>query len=122
MEHTATSIIEMARGAFIERTDYEMARVIENILDPNTNPTAKRKITLTLELVPNSERTNISVNVTAKSTLAATSAVTTMLYVAGSNSTGEMQVVEMVPQTPGQLSLDGEEQSPPAMLKLVKNA
>lgn len=122
MEQNATSIIEMARGAFIERTDYEMARVIENILDPNTNPTAKRKITLTLELIPNSERTNISVNVTVKSALAATSAVTTMLYVAGSNSTGEMQVVEMVPQVPGQMSLGGEEQTAPAMLKLVQNA
>lgn len=28
------SILEMARGAFLERADCEMARVIENILDP----------------------------------------------------------------------------------------
>ena len=39
------SIMQMARGAFEERVDYEMDRVIQNILDPNTKATAKRKIT-----------------------------------------------------------------------------
>lgn len=31
------SIIDMARGAIKERADYEMTRVVENILDPNTS-------------------------------------------------------------------------------------
>ena len=30
------SIMSMARGAFEERVDYEMDKVIQNILDPNT--------------------------------------------------------------------------------------
>lgn len=38
------SIMSMARGAFEERVDYEMDKVIQNILDPNTKATAKRKI------------------------------------------------------------------------------
>lgn len=38
------SIMQMARGAFEERVDYEMDKVIQNILDPNTKPTAKRNI------------------------------------------------------------------------------
>lgn len=42
------SIIDMARGAIKERADYEMTRVVENILDPNTSATAARKITITL--------------------------------------------------------------------------
>ena len=46
------SIMRMARGAFEERVDYEMSRVIDNITDPNTKATAKRKITLTIELIP----------------------------------------------------------------------
>ena len=46
------SIMRMARGAFEERVDYEMDKVIQNILDPNTKATAKRKITLTMELTP----------------------------------------------------------------------
>lgn len=66
------SIMSMARGAFEERVDYEMDKVIQNILDPNTKATAKRKITLTIELTPDDERRTIGVSVTAKSTLAAT--------------------------------------------------
>ncbi len=47
------SIMSMARGAFEERVDYEMDKVIQNILDPNTKATAKRKITLTMPLHDN---------------------------------------------------------------------
>lgn len=45
------SIIDMARGAIKERADYEMTRVVENILDPNTSATAARKITITLTAI-----------------------------------------------------------------------
>lgn len=31
-----TSILEMARGAIIERADYEMAKIMQNITDANT--------------------------------------------------------------------------------------
>lgn len=72
------SIMSMARGAFEERVDYEMDKVIQNILDPNTKATAKRKITLTIELTPDDERRTIGVSVTAKSTLAATNPVEVM--------------------------------------------
>lgn len=62
------SIMSMARGAFEERVDYEMDKVIQNILDPNTKATAKRKITLTIELTPDDERCTIGVSVTARPT------------------------------------------------------
>ena len=55
------SIIDMARGAIKERVDYEMTRVVENILDPNTSATAARKITITLNLKPDDTRQNIAV-------------------------------------------------------------
>lgn len=67
-----SSILQMARGAFQERVDYEMGRVVDNILDLNTKATAKRKITLTIELTPDDERQTISVAVQAKATLAPT--------------------------------------------------
>lgn len=57
------SIMSMARGAFEERVDYEMDKVIQNILDPNTKATAKRKITLTIELTPDVEaRQGVALN------------------------------------------------------------
>lgn len=116
---TKESILQMGQGAFAERADYEMSRVIDNILDPNTKATAKRKITVTLELVPNEERTQISVNVTAKATVAPTNPATTTLFVTGDEN-GELAVVEAVPQVPGQMTMSGETQEEPKILKLLK--
>ncbi len=120
MNKNYDSILRMARGAFEERVDYEMNRVIQNILDPNTKATAKRKIALTIELTPDDERQQIQVSVAAKSTLAGTNPVTTALYVTGDEK-GELAFVEMVPQIPGQMRMDGAEQEPPKLLKLARN-
>ncbi len=118
----AKSILEMGRGAFIERADYEMARVMDNILDANTKPTEKRKIVLTMEFIPDDNRQNVQVKVTAKSVLAATNPVTTSLYIADNGYTGAAQVVEMTPQIPGQMDMTGGEQETPPTLKLIKFA
>lgn len=112
------SILEMSRGAIMERVDYEMGKVIDNILDPNTKANAKRKLTITLELVPDNERQQIVVQTTAKSTLVPTTPIITSLYVTGDGN-GEMAVVEMVPQIPGQMGMDGGEQDSPKLLKFV---
>lgn len=66
------SILEMSMGAILERVDYEMGKVIDNILDLNTKPTGKRKITVTLELIPSADRKTITVQTTAKSSLVPT--------------------------------------------------
>lgn len=116
-----SSIPQMARGAFQERVDYEMGRVVDNILDLNTKATAKRKITLTIELTPDDERQTISVAVQAKATLAPTNPVATALCIT-SDGNGEMVVAEMVPQIPGQINMDGTQQEAPKILKLVQTA
>ena len=113
------SILEMARGAISERVDYEMGRVMENILDANTKPTEKRKISLTIEFTPDDDRQTIAVSVTAKSSLAATTPIKTALY-AGVDSFGEFHAVEMTPQIPGQESFDGREQEPAPILRIAK--
>lgn len=38
------SVLEMAMGAIAEITDYEVERVVANIMDPNTAAKAKRSI------------------------------------------------------------------------------
>lgn len=121
MNDVRTSIMQMAKGAFEERVDYEMNKVIDNILDTNTSATAKRKITLTIELVPDSERQKINVAVTAKSTLAATHPVATSLYITNDGN-GEIVVAEMVPQIPGQIDFNGNVQEQPKILKLMHDA
>ena len=114
------SILEMSMGAILERVDYEMGRVLDNILDPNTKPTGKRKITISLELVPSADRRIITVLTTAKATLVPTDPVTTSLYITNQPSTGEMVVAEMVPQVPGQTALDGTEQAQPKILNFKR--
>jgi hypothetical protein len=119
MEDIKTSILEMAGGAIKERADYEMSRIIDNILDCNTKASKKRTLTLTVELIPDDERQQIRVNVTAKSKLEPTNPVATSLYIAGDEN-GELCAVEMVPQIPGQRNIDGGEQGEPKILKLAK--
>lgn len=114
------SILEMSRGAILERVNYEMGKVIDNILDPNTKPDAKRKLTLTLTLTPSADRKTIHVQTTAKSTLVSTDPVTTGLYITSNPGSGEMMVAEMVPQIPGQLDFSGGEQAEPHILKFDK--
>ncbi len=121
-EAVKKSILEMARGGFLEQVDYEMAKVIDNILDPNTKATGKRKITVTMDLVPDDSRQKIAVSFSTKLALVAVNPLTTNLYVMGQDGTGEVCVVEMVPQVPGQMSLDGAEQEHPALLKIIKTA
>lgn len=116
------SLLEMARGAFLEQVDYEMAKVIDNILDPNTKATGKRKITVTMELTPDDSRRQIGVSFATKLALVATNPLTTSLYVIGDTGTGEMCVVEMVPQIPGQMELNGAEQERPPQLKIIRTA
>lgn len=111
------SILQMARGAIMERADYEMAGLLANILDPNTSATAKRKLTLTLELKPDDDRQTITISCTAKPTPAPTNPVVTSLYVVD-----EDNVVEMVPQIPGQTRMDGGSQEAPPVLKIIKHA
>lgn len=116
------SILEMSMGAILERVDYEMGKVLDNILDPNTKATGKRKITVGLELIPSADRKTITVQTTAKSALVPTDPVTTSLFITSQPDTGEMLVAEMVPQVPGQLGMDGGEQDSPKILKFNRQA
>ena len=115
-----SSILDMAMGAIEERVDYEMGHIVDNILDPNTEAKKKRKLVLTLEFQPDSNRQVITVSTTAKSALVPTDPVMTTLYVAAEPGTGQLQVVEMVPQVPGQMALDGDEQDEAKVLKFER--
>ena len=118
MSDNRKSILQMAKGAIEERVDYEVNRVVDNILDQNTKATGKRKIVLTIEFTPDDAREMIGVSVTAKSTLQATNPVTTSLCITN-DFNGEMCVAEMVPQVPGQVNMGGDVQESPKILKLV---
>lgn len=90
------SILEMSMGAILERVDYEMGKVMDNILDPNTKATAKRKISVTLELIPSADRRTITVQSTAKCSLTPTDPVTTSLYITNAPSTGVDYLLDLL--------------------------
>lgn len=116
-ERQEKSILEMGRGAIMERADYEMSAMIRNILDPNTSAKAARKLNITLTFKPGDDRQTIVMDCVATSKLASTNAVTTMLYVLDENT-----IVEMAPQIPGQMAVDIGEQETPPKLRLIKTA
>ena len=113
------SVLRMAQGAFEERVDRAMAEAIDNILDPNTKATAKRSITLNIELRPDEERSHIEVSVSVKTKLATLNPVPTSLAIVADDN-GELVVAGMVPQVPGQMSMAGDIQEEPKILKLLE--
>ena len=64
-ERQEKSILEMGRGAIMERADYEMRAMIRNILDPNTSAKAARKLNITLTFKPGDDRQTIVVECVA---------------------------------------------------------
>ena len=112
------SILQMARGAIQERVDYEISRIVENILDYNTEACLERKLTLTIKLKPDENRQYIKIAASAASKLAPATPVGTTLGIAA-DSNGEMVIVESVPQVPGQMNLEGTEQETPKMLRIA---
>ena len=112
----AKSVLEMARGAIAERADYEMTRIIQNIMDVNTRPDRKRTLTLILEITPDAERKNLRLMCTAKSKLEPTNPVSTSLYITNDEN-GDFAVVELMPAE--QLDLFSAEQELPALLRLA---
>lgn len=121
MESTRRSVIDMAQGAVKERLDYEMARVMDNIADVNTSPTKERSVTITLKLKPNADRTQVNISAIVKSKLEPTNPVEIPMAIVEDDE-GKPAAYEMLPQTPGQLVMDGEEQPEPGVLRLIRQA
>lgn len=116
------SLLEMAKGAIIERVDYEAAKVFENIEDPNTDYKAKRKIQVTLVFQADDDsREGVKMSTEVKSTLAPTVPISTNLYMVRDENDAPM-IVEAIRQTPGQLDIDGAEAEEPKILQLAKKA
>lgn len=113
-----SSLLQMAKGAIQERVDYEVSRVVDNILDMNTEAKVKRKVVLTIVMVPDDDRQVVKIEASAKSTLAPDTPIGTSLVIT-SDGNGEMILAEIIPQVPGQISMTGEVQEAPKILKIA---
>lgn len=117
------SILEMARGALMERADYELQKVIENIMDPNTPATKRRKLTVTLDFVPDDSRTMVKIATSVKSTLAVTTPISSVFSVqADENGVPTMREL-LFADSPGQVVLpEVEAQAQPVIAVLNRQA
>ena len=59
-----------AGGELSRQINRDIEAVMRNVVDPNTDVKAKRKITVTIEFKPNEQRNFITTNVNSKPTLA----------------------------------------------------
>lgn len=113
-----SSLLQMAKGAIQERVDYEVTRVVDNLLDMNTEAKAKRKVTLNIVMTTDDDRRVVKVEASAKSTLAPVTPIGTSLVITADRN-GEMMLAEIIPQVPGQISMTGDEQEAPKILKIA---
>jgi hypothetical protein len=117
-QYKTKSLMDMKMGLQVkERIDYEMARVIENINDPNTDPKKKRQIKVTIELTPLNERESVNIDFAVVPVLCPTGKISGQLAIvsAGQNA----GVYEVTANIPGQIDINGDEQEAPAMLKML---
>lgn len=115
-------ILEMARGALMERADYELTRIVENIMDINTPATKPRKLTVTIDLRPDETRQMVVISATAKSTLAATTPIQSTFWME-SDENGLPVMREALAESPDQTILpEVEEQAQPVIAMLGKQA
>lgn len=114
------NVLELAKGAIIEQIDLETAKIMSNILDPNTNATKARKLTVTLTFKADDDREFISCEAQTKSTLAPVKPIATRLFVEADRD-GNPRAAELTRDDPNQVHMfeDGEPEQKVLKLRSV---
>lgn len=103
-------------GEALELFEVELERVIENLLDVNADPDAKRKVTLTVEFKPGQDRGSVLTVVRAKSTLAPSRSAGGVAFVGRHRGKAIATVYDM-----RQTQLKWDEESKPTPIKSNPN-
>lgn len=119
MEQRIQKLDDLMNGAMTERFNRELATVMRNIQDPNTDPKAKRKITITLEFAPNERRDMATLKMDITSKVAASAAISQAVFLHVDDA-GEVSATEMISELPGQQSMEGVEQALPKVINFGK--
>lgn len=87
-------------GELSRQINRDIEAVMRNVVDPNTDVKAKRKITVTIEFKPNEQRNFITTNVNSKPTLAPALGAVTALGVQQDLTSGAIDVAEIGSKIP----------------------
>lgn len=99
---------ELNEGALQERFDFELEQVTKNILDPNTDPDKKRKITIDITVLSDEYREDMVFDCQIKSKLAPRENVSSRVLI-GKNAKGEVVTNELKSGQRGQMYFDLED-------------
>jgi hypothetical protein len=76
----SVNIGNVCDGAVPERFEHEMKRILANIADPNTDPEAKRCLTLEFKISPSPDRKSAVVSFACKSKVPGATAVAGSIF------------------------------------------
>lgn len=108
MTQNKVLLSELNEGALQERFDFELEQVTKNILDPNTDPDKKRKITIDITVLSDEYREDMVFDCQIKSKLAPRENVSSRVLI-GKNAKGEVVTNELKSGQRGQMYFDPED-------------
>jgi len=107
MEEKIIDLNKFADGALLQKTTRELQKVIENIHDPNTNPTKARTVTITIALTADEEREYIDAEIGVTSKLVGHKSAKAKMIMGKQD--GKVTARELVSGKKGQMFFDSQE-------------
>lgn len=96
------SVFNMKGGAVVELADLKMAELIKNIMDPNTEATAKRGLDIKVKIIPSEDREYVTMEAEVIPKPAPNAPISTGAMV-GKTTNGSYEAREMQPHTQSNL-------------------
>ena len=116
LERPIDSLDRLMDGGVRERFNDALAKVWDNVYDPNTDPGATRQIVMRVKIKPSERRDIAAFNVDIMPKLAPPVSLsqTVMLQL---NGDGSVTATERTEQIPGQINMSGGEEPLPTIVQ-----
>lgn len=105
-EEKIINLEEMANGVLSAQVNIELQKVFNNIMDPNTDATKVRKVTVVMSFKPNSKREKLTTNIKVTSNVQPVTPLETEFYIGKNLKTGVVQAEEFRSVLKGQMSVE----------------
>ncbi len=113
------SILDMVQGGVKEIVNENVADILMNIQNPNTD-LKKRELVIKISLAPADERRKrITVQYQTTPKLRPINPIATAIY-AGFDENGQLMARELMEDIPGQMKIDGTEAPKPVVINFTK--
>lgn len=93
-DYSELNLMDVAGGKAVDQVNFQLGKVIENCLDPNTDPTGIRRVTLTLAVKPAADRQSAEISYKVETKLQGDAPGVDVLHI--SRSQGKAYLSKMV--------------------------